>query len=317
LTCIVPVVHAALFQATCHNGNHGWPRFENLTDLRKSQPWASYFEQIYGELPTLSSEYPICTFDFWMINKTAFDVAGVMGHAPVETRVQAFFDDSKFNWTDGEFFEKKTDWNCAYYQGFGIYHSNRPYVGSNTWVEVVHVNAGTGSTGENVGMWFSYAPGSGIWFNTGRSRIFDNHGSASWELCGHAYKSDDDTALCARRADLDSYSFRTSRPVPAGWDCIRNYNRCKQTVSTNGTMSTWGMVNLYELVAPKLIGKFACGTEAGGASAGFRRGWRASHACNCNNANPSGWLNCASTSGDKLQDPRSAQQVVRARAFLV
>lgn len=298
IACIVHLARAR-FEATCQNGDHGWPRFDNFTALRKSTAWASYFEQIYGELPTHPSHYPICTYDLWVIDQTAFDVAGIIGHTPVPTRVQPFFDDSKFNWTNGELFKKVTDWNCSYYAGFGIYHSNRPYVGNDTWIEVMHSSAGTGNTGENIGMWFSYAPGSGIWFNTGRSRLFDDHASASWELCGHAYQSDDDTALCARNVGLDSYSFRTSRPVPAGYACIQNYSQCEQVVSTNGTMSTWGLVGLYELVAPKLAGKFPCGSAEGGTSPGFRAGWRASRPCNCNNAEPTGWLNCAAAVGLK------------------
>lgn len=295
------------FQPSCQNPDHGWPRFTNPSALLNARPWASYFQQVYGEIPSDQSHYPICTYDFWVINKTAFDLAGIRDHRPVPTRIQPFFDDSKFKWTDGELFEKVTSWHCAYYAGFGIYHSDRPYAGSDTWIEVIHIRSGTGTTGENIGMWLSYARGSGIWFNTGKTRMFDTHTDAAQKLCGNPSKGDDETALCGRNAGLDSYTYRTSRPTPPSWQ--------PQVVSTDGTVSTWGMVDLIEIVAPQLSGKYACGNERGGVSAGFRAGWHAVRECDCDNNHRTGWLNCRPPSSGLGTTGNNT--VVRAMTVLV
>eukprot|EP01047_Picozoa_sp_COSAG01_P140161 COSAG01_NODE_71036_length_257_cov_0.639241_1_plen_80_part_10 len=68
-------------------------------------------------------------------------------------------------------------------------------------------------------------------------------------LCGHS-AGDDDTARCALRQGLDSYSFRTNHEHPKGsafWHPgpgVHTY----VTPTFNGTLSTWGMVGFYELV---------------------------------------------------------------------
>jgi hypothetical protein len=158
--------------------------------------------------------------------------------------------------------------STSYFSGTWIYHADRPFAASNTWVEVIH-QAG-GSTGENRAMWFQYAPGSGIYFNTGKTRVFDTHDSAALALCGYPCSSftpgcDDIVADCARNQGLDSYQF----------------------------VDAWNLTDYIEIVGlGELAGRYPCGTPEGGVSKQLRAGWHASRECNCNNSISSNWTNC-------------------------
>ena len=69
-------------------------------------------------------------------------------------------------------------------------------------------------------------------------------------------------------------------------------SRCRERVtSPPDTMSTWGLVGMYELLSSRLVGKHACGSHAGGLVRNFRAGWAASRPCYCQNASGQ-WLNC-------------------------
>ena len=68
----------------CRDSNaqsHGWPRFSSQTELRASK-WAAYFERVYGEVP--EAGYPICTWDFWYLDRGSYEHAGIEGH-PVKS----------------------------------------------------------------------------------------------------------------------------------------------------------------------------------------------------------------------------------------
>ena len=99
---------------------------------------------------------------------------------------------------------------------------------------------------------------------------------------------------CAREAGYDSISFRTSRPDPPNVSCVAELQHCRQRVTTNGTMSTWGHVGLYELMSVHMHGSYACGNNESGRSVVFmehvRSGWQASRPCVCDPR--SQWLNC-------------------------
>lgn len=293
---------AIAFQASCAHDDHEWPRFANAEELLNSS-WAAYFMSVYGEVPTDAASFPICTFDFWHIDAIFLKTANISGIRPVLKRSQQSYNDRRYNWTDGELYLKHSRWSSYYKQWtkhaeYSIYHSDRPYAESNQWIEVAHRSQGYGLTGERVGMWLAYARGSGIWYWTGRHRLYDTHFEAIVHLCGQRRASwlssksfgDDELARCAVASGIDTISFRTSRPDPPNVTCVYDKMRCKQHVSVNGTMSTWGLVGLYELMATNLSGMHACGAREGGSFLSFRAGWRASKPCSCNHH--SIFLNC-------------------------
>ena len=305
-------VTAAQFQPNCvEDADRGWPRFDSHAALGNATPWAKYIRSIYGELPNEPAHYPICTFDFWWIDWRKYVDAGITHPKPVQKRLQPWNNDSAFTWIDGELFGRYSSWHCPYYHGHGVYHSRRPYVRSNMWVEVVHrASGGIGMSTEGEGRWanawFSYARGSGIWLWTGRHGLFDNHVHAAavicpnvtdpaWTLKGTA-GDDGYLAVCARRAGYDTLSFRSSRIRIQGMACrnFRDVKRCGSVATANGTLSTWGLVGLYELMTTHMSGRYACGTKPAIQQSiqhpRLRCGWQASRPCACNNR--SLWLNC-------------------------
>ena len=304
---VPPRGSSAFFQSTCTHGDHGWPRFASLDALAAS-PWAQYLRSVYGELP-LAGEFPLCTFDFWSIDKVKLDSSGVTSPAhapsPVATRVQHAYDETRFKWIDGEFFARRRDTHPQYYHGYAIYHSDRPYIRSRQWVEVTHhVATNTRGTGfessdpKYANMWFIYAPGSGVWYFTGRAGLFDSHVHAARALCANvtvstnaAIANDNTLALCARRAGFDTLAFRTSRTSTPELSCrLQEPDKCWTTVTTNGTVATWGHIGMMELFATRLSGRWPCGNPSGDRLPRFRAGWRASRECVCDNS--SVWLNC-------------------------
>ena len=102
-----------MFQPSCAHGNHMWPRFDNAHELLTS-PWVTYFMGVYGEVPTEEDSFPICTFDFWHIDRVWFRAANISAHSrhvPIRNRRQRLFDDRWYNWTDGELYVKRSTWS--------------------------------------------------------------------------------------------------------------------------------------------------------------------------------------------------------------
>jgi len=125
-------------------------------------------------------------------------------------------------------------------------------------------------------MWLMYARGSGVWFNIGNSVMFPDHFAAAQSLCDDPHKgSDQDLVDCARsRTDLDTVLFDAWQQDTAG---------------------SWGLANMFEMVAVRLSGQYACGTPDAGEAVSFRAGWQASRPCPCSNSceGPGTcWLNC-------------------------
>ena len=263
--------------------SYGWPRFENQAELLNSQ-WASYFKRIYGAVPEVG--YPICTWDLWYLDRAVFVLAGITGH-PVQ-HVNDWLHDMDHVDVGDLYDVTVTDVNKGSYKnGLWIKHVKRGYgrqgygaAGNHQWIEVRH--QGGGVTGEAIGMWFLYAPGSGVWFNTGRTRVFETHAVAAEQLCGRQVGPNDATEMvkCALDAgNLDSFQFQYD------WDVAEN----------------------IEIVAVNLQGVYPCGTATSGMAAAFRSGWMASSPCVCDNAVADGFLNCNSSEtylrGEGLQIP--------------
>eukprot|EP00927_Polykrikos_kofoidii_P008951 TRINITY_DN13731_c0_g1_i1.p1 TRINITY_DN13731_c0_g1~~TRINITY_DN13731_c0_g1_i1.p1 ORF type:complete len:429 (-),score=39.04 TRINITY_DN13731_c0_g1_i1:220-1506(-) len=251
--------------------SHGWPRFETKADLSASN-WAAYFHAIYGAVPAMG--YPICIWDFWYLDQRSYVNAGISGHAMIAVSDWAHRR-SAVNIGDLYYVNVTKRGTGTYKNGLWIAHSNRGYgragygfAANNTWIEVRHQSGlMTGDVGGTVGMWLLYAPGSGVWFNTGRTRVFETHAVALWELCGHHRMEDDVTEMvrCARLGgELDSFQIQDD----------------------------WDIPEYVELVAVNLDGSFPCGAAEGGTLSMFRSGWLASNPCHCKNDVQGGWLNC-------------------------
>ena len=73
ITEISGLVGTFLPDCTSSN-NYGWPRFNNAAELEANNKWHQYFIQVYGMLP---NKYPVCVYDFWYIDETAWEAAGL------------------------------------------------------------------------------------------------------------------------------------------------------------------------------------------------------------------------------------------------
>jgi len=238
----------------CQSDNdYGWPRFHSIEEL-KASPWASYILSVYGELP---STYPVCIYDLWSINKDAYKEANITGHTLVSsTEVK-----------EGDLFEGGGT-------GYMIYHGSYKPLPDNTWFEVTHTTFPT----ELKGSWMWRQRGSGIWYNTGKTKVFptpedptQTHKEAidflkencsitpSWEW---PQLESDIFGLCAREKGYDTIQF--------------------EPATGQKPMGTFGLTGLTEVVLVNIDGKYSCGVEDASKTP-YREGWMASRQCNCQN----------------------------------
>lgn len=117
---------------------------------------------------------------------------------------------------------------------------------------------------EHVGAWFFYARGSGIWFNTGKTIHFVDHGDAYKMFKANG---NEDMSAKAAAAGYDSVQFL------AHSDC--EFKQCR----TNKGTATLN----YEIVATKLKGMYSC-TSQSGTSSLVRSGWQGANSCTCDNS---------------------------------
>lgn len=237
---------------------YGWPRFESREELEANAGWSAYWKEVYGELP---SQYPVCTYDFWYINVEAWIASGLNGTREVV--------DSKAV-KEGDLFGSVSTTGG----GLAIYHGKWEPVPNNTWVEVTHAVFPT----ELEGSWVWRSPGSGVWYNMGRTLVFPTpadpaktHAEAIAFLTAHCSKKispywpqleSDIFGSCARELGYDSIQF--------------------QPQDGQSPMGTFGLTGLTEAVLVNVDGQYGCGT-ADPKQTPLRQGWKASSQCECEN----------------------------------
>lgn len=142
-----------------------------------------------------------------------------------------------------------------------------------TWVEVMHEADPFGD--EHHGVWFIYTPGSGIYFNLGKTISFQEHEDAydffrvkggNEELCQAAAAAGYDSIQFLAHVDHVNYPCDTRNTGRTGFDYMG-----------------------VEIVGTKLVGTFAC-TSSVGAPSTVKAGWQASRECACDNSR--NFLNC-------------------------
>jgi hypothetical protein len=239
-----------------------WAQFANQAALQQS-PWAKYFVSLYGELP---SSYPLRLLDFWCFYKDKMTAAGVSapqsaGRCPTSASAP---EGQRYD-LNNAYSSKDLTW---------VWHplsSTPPYQGfpSNAIVEVSHQKDPFGD--EHHGMWFVYAKGSGVFFDVGNTKIFNEHVDA-FKYFGATGNEDMSQKAAAR--GYDSIQF------------IRHVDGTNYPCAA-GIGASW--MNM-EIVAVKLVGTYACG-QAQGTPASLRAGWNGDKPCNCDPSNPN--TNCA------------------------
>lgn len=171
--------------------------FNSYEDLANNNEWSTYFQSVYGSIP--SDNYPICVSGLWFLYKSKYSSAGISDKPIVGKCPSAAFDH----------YDKNNGFQAA--DASWIYHSSWSGVPGDTWVEVTHA----ATAGEHHGMWVMNAPGSGLWINTGNTKSWGDHGEAVSELhCGSKF---DNLAPCAQQAGYDTIQFLQHHGN--GWAC--------------------------------------------------------------------------------------------------
>jgi len=237
-----------------------WPSFPTLAAL-KTSPWRRYFVGVYGELP---GQFPVSTENFWILfdelllesKVTAPKASGACPTAD-PPRGQRYIQNNMYQ-------SRFTSW---------IWH---PYpfhaLSANSWAEVTH----QANPDEHFGAWFVYAPGSGIYFNMGKTISFQEHGDANTHFGLKPEDRKDELSKAAAAKGYDSIQF------------LANVDHAKYPCDTTNTGNTGLDYMGLEILGCKLVGTFACGGAL--SQSVIKAGWQASRACNCDNSEM--FLNC-------------------------
>jgi len=246
-------------------GSPGWPSFQTLHDMNLDV-WSTYYKLVYGQVPT--DGFPRSPEGLWMFYSDVISQAGVREYPASEGNCPRDGRDTGVVYTTNNIYAPSGTFFC--------WHPY-PYtaIGGNTWVEVMRKTDPFGD--ENVGAWFLYSPGSGIYFDTGSTTSFSEHSEAYAHFGVSGPDWNQDMCSKAAAAGYDSVQF-TAHVDHVNYPC--------DTVNTgNPYLEYMGL----EIVGVRLVGKYACG-QSSGAPSSIRSGWQAVNQCTCDNSRP--FLNC-------------------------
>ena len=166
-----------------------WPSFANAAVLTAS-PWASYYTAVYGAAPPAAA-FPLHVSAAWLLYDGALIKSKVVDVPDAKTCPLAVLD----RYTTNDMYQPPLDsW---------IWHAY-PYaaIAANAEVEVLHEADPFGD--EHFGMWLIYAPGSGIYFNLGKTISFAEHQDAYTHF---GATGNEDLSKKAAAAGFDSIQF--------------------------------------------------------------------------------------------------------------
>merc|ERR1712100_980912 len=125
-----------------------------------------------------------------------------------------------------------------------------PYhpVSDSVWAEVMHMQDPFGD--EKFGAWFMYSPGSGIYFNVGKSMAFQNHDDAYAYFGVHGGDYNEGLSVSAAGAGYDSLQF------------IGHVDHVNYPCDTGNTGNPGLDYMDIEILGVKLTGTFACAGNA-------------------------------------------------------
>jgi hypothetical protein len=140
--------------------------------------------------------------------------------------------------------------------------------GDDGWVEVFHLADPFGD--EHHGLWFLYAKGSGVWYKLGKSISFKDHKDAYKHFKVPSNVDQNEAmSVAAAKAGFDTIQF------------IAHKDHTNYPCTKSSKESPADYMNI-EIVAVKLVGTYACGSQSGGKEDYFRAGWH-SKSCTCDN----------------------------------
>jgi len=241
-----------------------WPEFKSAAEL-EADPWGTYYGAVYGELP---SSYPLKVMDNWMIYKQVL-ISSKVVDIPSDA-----LDCPTANPPEG----LRYNVNNMYSPPF-LSWTWHPYpyaeLAANAWVEVLHEADPFGD--EHFGAWFNYAPGSGMFFNVGRTISFAEHNDGYDHFSITTGDYNEEMSKAAASQGYDSIQF------------LKHVDHVSYQCDTENTGKAGLEYMGLEIVGVKLVGLYACATQAGAPST-IKAGWEASKACTCDDTKQ--YLNC-------------------------
>jgi hypothetical protein len=239
------------------------PVFETLQELENS-PWKEYFLKVYNELPP-ESDFPIRIGDFSIL----YDEAPIdkpryvrwIGQCPMFEN-ELYSNMSLTNDPPG------TTW---------VYHPP-PFKPLEGLVEVTHCADSFITTYETKGMWMYSAPGSGVYYDLGRTIAFNEHKDAVAHFLNRKCK--DFSLLHGYIECIDDFSDLIT-------EASKNYDSIQ--FLAHGDMRCGNTA--VEIMSLKNVGDYPCGNKSGKGL--FRSGWKGSRECVCDTTKLC--LNCSLT----------------------
>lgn len=232
----------------------------------KADAWGKYFTQVYGEIP--KKGYPLNPENLWMlygnvlISSQVTDIPALVGDCPTANPPLG----QRYN-LNNAYAPRFTSW---------IWHPYPyPALAANSWQEVLH--QADPFNDEHFGAWFVYAPGSGVYFNTGTTKAFDEHNDAYKYFKITAGDFNEEMCKAAAKQGYDSVQF------------LKHIDHANYQCDTKNTGHAGLRYMGVEIVGVKLVGLYAC-TTSSGAPSSIKAGWQGSRACVCDNSEKV--LNC-------------------------
>jgi len=273
-----------------HHGRHEYnaiasgvtlPRFESFKDLQAYPKWLQYLKSVYGKSVENASAYPLDLAKLVFFDGDRLKAADVLLPYETDKKYCPRDTDDLFEHMSGSFDERVGGMNFTSHDpphALWLKQEGRfAGVHSHEWLEVTHCTSGNVQYLETAGYWMYYAKGSGIFFNVGKTIVFNDHKDAAEHFLG--------------------ISLDLGCPPSRGSDCqisFRQYESMVELARKQGFHSiqfTWhrdqrcsSFVPL-EIVALSNDGKAVCGPR-------FAGGLNAECACKCNPKHTSQCANC-------------------------
>lgn len=268
--------HSYVFPADhcAYDIGSGWPKFDTEQELQRDEYWAGYFTTVYGSVP--SSGYPICTGAFSFIWQAAANTQEVGTAIPCSNAENP----TGQHLPDGSYYTGLANWDA---RGAYGYIANSKLLGvavpAQHWVEVSH----TIFSGDIGSTWFYLSVGSGVWFNVGNTRAFDDH-PAAVQFFMNVFCDDgtDDPNLNISSPVATECNLQVPKPLcgiarSKGYDSIQfthhNDCTCGPTGQSSSKFSRRCMTEIVDL-----------NTDEGATNAcapKLKGGWDASEKCDC------------------------------------
>jgi len=253
------------FISQCENWAGGLgenPIFNNPGELVQAG-WGPYFELVYGEVP--KTRYPICIGSFWFLNRNAMELVGLTTPPVLKDSLK-----ERCPMKPGDVYDTNNKyqppWSSWIYhpQPFGVKSGLTGHRGfglpSNTWVEVSHMK----QSRETAGSWFMFSMGSGIWFNTGKTIVLNDHFAAQDFFCG---KCDGGSSFSLLVGEPEKDAQMSAAAAAQGYTTIQFLQHADRQWGCSGSWKALSPKSALtiEIVGVTLTGNGGpCGTDAGG-----------------------------------------------------